>query len=78
MKTKAVSITMPIDMYKQAEATARVESRTFSELIREALRRYAIVKEFKQLQAYGIKQTRKLGIKPKDVQRLIEEVRQGR
>jgi len=38
--TKVYSITMPPDLAKQAEALAKKENRTMSELMREALRRY--------------------------------------
>ena len=38
--TKVYSITMPPDLAQQAERLARRESRTMSELFREALRRY--------------------------------------
>lgn len=38
--TKVYSITMPPDLAEQAEALAKKENRTMSELMREALRRY--------------------------------------
>jgi Arc/MetJ-type ribon-helix-helix transcriptional regulator len=38
--SKVFSITMPPDLAKQAEALAKKENRTMSELMREALRRY--------------------------------------
>ena len=38
--TKVNSITMPPDLAKQAEALAKKENPTMSELMREALRRY--------------------------------------
>jgi hypothetical protein len=38
--TKVYSITMPPDLARQAEALAKKENRTMSELMREALRRY--------------------------------------
>ena len=38
--TKVYSISMPMDLARQAEALAREENRTMSELFREALRRY--------------------------------------
>jgi hypothetical protein len=38
--TKVYPITMPPDLAKQAEALAKKENRTMSELMREALRRY--------------------------------------
>jgi hypothetical protein len=41
MRTSSVySITMPPDLTRQAEALAKKENRTMSELMREALRRY--------------------------------------
>jgi predicted DNA-binding protein len=40
--TKVYSITMPPEMGKQAERMAKQESRTMSELMREAFRRYQI------------------------------------
>lgn len=40
--TKVYSITMPPEMGKQAEQLAKQESRTMSELMREAFRRYQI------------------------------------
>lgn len=40
--TKVYSITMPPDMARQAEQLAKKESRTMSELMREAFRRYQI------------------------------------
>ena len=39
-KTKVYSITMPPEMARWAERLAKKESRTMSELMREALRRY--------------------------------------
>ena len=38
--SKVYSITMPPDMARQAEALAKKENRTMSELMREALRQY--------------------------------------
>ena len=38
--TKVYSITMPPDLARKAERLAKKESRTMSELMREALRRY--------------------------------------
>ena len=74
--TKAVSITMPTEMYKKAEKLAKEEDRTMSELLRETIRRYIAAKqEWGELSAYGSKRARELGIKPRDVNRLIQEGR---
>ncbi len=40
--TKVYSITMPPEMARQAEQLAKRESRTMSELMREAFRRYQV------------------------------------
>lgn len=49
--TKVYSITMPPEMGRQAERLAKRESRTMSELMREASRRYQIEEAQRQLLA---------------------------
>jgi CopG family transcriptional regulator/antitoxin EndoAI len=73
--TKNVSITLPPSLLKEAEKVARREGRTKSELFREALRRYVIHSQYREIQKYGVEQARKLGFSEKDVARLIDEVR---
>ena len=78
MNTQTINISLPSDLLKSADKLAKKESRTRSELIREALRAY--VKElsaWEDLFEYGRKQAKKLGIKPKDIPRLIDEYRRG-
>ena len=78
MATQTINISLPSDLLKSADRLAKKESRTRSELIREALRAY--VKElsaWEDLFEYGRKQAKKLGIKPKDIPRLIDEYRRG-
>jgi len=43
--------------------------------MREALRRFINIARFEELNAYGERQAKKLGLKPTDVNRLIAEVR---
>ena len=78
MNTQTINISLPSDLLKSADKLAKKESRTRSELIREALRAY--IKElsaWEDLFEYGRKQAKKLGIKPKDIPRLIDEYRRG-
>lgn len=78
MATQTINISLPSDLLKSADKLAKKESRTRSELIREALRAY--VKElsaWEEIFEYGKKQAKKLGIKQKDVPRLIDEYRRG-
>jgi len=78
VNTQTINISLPSELLKSADKLAKKESRTRSELIREALRAY--VKElsaWEDLFEYGRKQAKKLGIKPKDIPRLIDEYRRG-
>jgi len=76
--TKILSLSLPPKLLREAERAAKTEGRTKSELFREALRRYLLEEKVRQLQRYGARQARKLGIKASDVQRLIEEYRKTR
>lgn len=64
-------------MVREAEKVAQLEGRTRSELFREALRRYLQERQWQELQAYGVKQVKRLGMKSRDVNRLISEYRRG-
>jgi Arc/MetJ-type ribon-helix-helix transcriptional regulator len=73
--SRVLSITIPPAMLKQAERVARKENRTMSELVREALRSYFTQREYRELQAFGIRHARRLGIGEQEVDRLIQEDR---
>ena len=73
--TKAVSITMPVEMYKDAELTAKKENRTFSEFVREAIRQYSWERNMSEANRYGQLKAKELGIKEKDVVTLIKKYR---
>jgi CopG family transcriptional regulator/antitoxin EndoAI len=51
--TRVVSITLPPAMFEDAQALARQENRTMSELMREALRRYQRERDWGVLRSYG-------------------------
>lgn len=74
--TSAISISMPTPMLKKAEELAKKENRTMSEFLRETLRRYIEAKQgWAEISSYGRQRARELGIKPKDVDRLIHQAR---
>ena len=75
--TKVTSLSLPPKLLREAELLARREGRTRSELLREALRRYLAESRWRELQEFGRKQARKLGIAEEDVERLIAEERRG-
>jgi predicted transcriptional regulator len=62
-------------MLKRAQSIAKKESRTMSELIREALRYYERRSWWDEVNAYGRTRAERRGIREPDVERLIHEVR---
>lgn len=73
--TKTLSITLPPDMLKRAQSIAKKESRTMSELIREALRYYERRSWWDDVNAYGRSKADRQGIREQDVDRLVHEPR---
>lgn len=73
--SKSVSITMPAGILQQARRLARKESRTVSELVREALRRYLREQTWDEINAYGRARAKDLGLTEQDVVPLIHEFR---
>lgn len=55
---KIYSITMPPELGRQAEQVAKEESRSMSELMREAFRKYQIEKAERQLLAHPMRSKR--------------------
>ena len=74
--TKVVSITLPPPLFEQAQALAKEENRTMSELMREALRRYQHERFFERTRAQMAPAADKLGIKnEEDIVELVRQVR---
>jgi len=65
-------------MLKRAQSIAKKESRTMSELIREALRHYERRSWWDDVNAYGGARAERLGLREQDVERLVHEVRGGK
>jgi metal-responsive CopG/Arc/MetJ family transcriptional regulator len=75
--TKVVSITMPPPLFEQAQALAKAENRTMSELVREALRSYQFNQSLLQARAHMEAVADKIGVHTEeDVVRVIREFRQ--
>jgi len=76
--TKIVSISLPAAMLTEAEALAKEENRTMSELVREALRAYKRERAaWGGLLAYGKGRPRAVSTEA-DAVRAVREVRQNR
>jgi len=75
---KVVSIRLPPAVLKEAERMARKENRTFSELVREALRCYQRQRAWDRINAYGRARAAELGITERDVVPIIKQFRKER
>ncbi len=73
--SRTITFSLPPEMAAQIDEVMRLEGRTKSELLREALRRYMEDREWKQLLRYGERQAVQRGLTPEDVERLVEEYR---
>lgn len=73
--TKVWNISLPPDMAKEAEAVAKKEARTKSELVREALRQYIWSTKWKTLQTYGQKKAKGLELREEDVEQSVDKIR---
>lgn len=76
MQTKTISVNLPPEMLEQAERLAKKEGRSRNDLLQEALRRYLIQIQYRELQRYGMKRARELGLKESDVEQIIHEYRE--
>jgi len=76
--SRTLSITLPPEMLSRAEQLAHRESRTMSELVREALRHYERKIWWEDTNAYGRASAEKLGLTEADVVPLVKQVRKER
>jgi CopG family transcriptional regulator/antitoxin EndoAI len=73
--SKTITFSLPPEMAAQVEEIMKEEGRTRSELLREALRRYILAREWRSLARYGQRRADELRILPEDLERLIDESR---
>lgn len=76
--SKLMTISLPQLLYRQAIKAAREEGRTKSELVREGLRKYLADKRWRNLLEYGRRKAIKTGLRPGDMENIVDEVRTGR
>lgn len=77
MPTKTINLSIPQSLLDEADEVARDESRSRSELMREALRRYVLIKQYRVLSRSAQAEAKAQGFKPEDVDRIMDEVRHG-
>lgn len=77
--TKPITVSLPVDLLRETQRTAREEARTRSELIRDALRQYLASRRWQRLRQWGAETARRLGLRTEaDLDRLLERARAGR
>lgn len=75
--TKTITVSFPVELAEQAEQLAKTESRTMSELFREAFRAYRVEAVRKRLEAGNAYARRRAAhrYKEADVEQLVDETR---
>jgi CopG family transcriptional regulator/antitoxin EndoAI len=77
--TRPITVSLPLDLLKEAPRAAREEARTRTDLIRDALRQYLASRRWQRLRAWGAETADRLGLKTEaDLQRLLDRARQRR
>jgi len=71
-RTKSITISLPAGLLRETQRVARVEARTQSELVRDALQQYLASRRWRRLRQWGAETARRLGLKSEaDLQRLL-------
>jgi len=79
MKTSTVNIAFKDDLLKDIDDVAKKESRSRSELIREAARMYIEKKRnWETIFKFGQAHAKKIGLTEKDIENEIKNYRQGK
>jgi CopG family transcriptional regulator / antitoxin EndoAI len=77
--TQPITISLPPDLLQETQRLAREESRTRTDLIRDALRQYLASRRWQRLRQWGAETAEDLGLKTEaDLQRLLNASRAPR
>ena len=77
--TRTWTISLPPDMEREALQVAKQEHRTKSELVREAIREYVVLRRLREIQRTLSVKAHQRGIRTEeDVDRIIHELRSER
>jgi len=79
MQTQMINFSIPKPLLSALDEQAKSEVKTRSEAMRDAIRLYIRQRQnLDDIFAYGKKQAKKLKLKPSDIEKLIDEYRQGK
>ena len=79
MQTQTINLSIPKPLLMMINQQAKNEARTKSGMIQESIRVYLTQKNaWQDLFNYGKKQAKKLKIKPNQIEKIVDDYRQGR
>ncbi len=79
MQTQMINFSIPRPLLSALDEQAKSEVKTRSEALRDAIRLYIRQRQnLDDILAYGQKQAKKLKLQPLDVEKLVDEYRQGK
>lgn len=73
--SKLLSVSVPDALIAEAEALARSQGKTKSEVVRDALRRHLQLERLRAVQREGRRQAEARGVGPEDAEGLVDELR---
>ena len=73
---KTITITLPSDLLQEVDQAAERDGVSRDAFLLETARRAVRDHKWREILKYGREQARRMGIKPEDVSRLIEEYRE--
>lgn len=74
--TKPIAVSLPTGLLREMERVAKEETRTRSDLIRDALQQYLASRRWQRLRKWGAETAARLGLKTEDdLQRLLDKAR---
>ena len=74
-KNKTITISLPVELADRVAEVSKKQGLSRSEFLREAVDRYVLEYEWRQLVKYGERRAREKGIRPEDVFKLVEKYR---
>ena len=77
-RSSVLSISLPPELSSDLDSVASQERRSRSELVREAVRQYILLSQWKALRQKASLKAIQRGLKEEDVERLIDEERSAR
>ena len=76
--TQPITVSLPLTLLQETQRLAREESRTRTDVIRDALQQYLASRRWQRLRQWGAETAGRLGLKSEaDLQRLLDDARAG-